>query len=79
MTAGTRGTVTIGGGGRLEVAGYGDGETVVVIQTALTADELLPFTELLAQDASVRSIHVGRRGYGTISSPGKARRKSGPS
>ncbi|WP_181424497.1 alpha/beta fold hydrolase [Georgenia satyanarayanai] len=55
----------------LEVVSYGAGEPVAVIQTALTGDELLPFTELLAQGTGLRAIHVARRGYGTVSGPGK--------
>lgn len=64
------GRVTIADGATIEVAGFGAGEPVVVIQTALTGDELLPLTELLAQHAGLRAVHVGRRGYGTHSSPG---------
>lgn len=67
MTGTARGTVAIADGTELEVSSYGAGEPVVVIQTALTGDELLPLTELLAQDPGLRAIHLGRRGYGTSS------------
>ncbi|WP_454084200.1 alpha/beta fold hydrolase [Georgenia sp. Marseille-Q6866] len=71
MTAGTRGMVTTADGAALEVVSYGTGEPVAVIQTALTGEELLPFTELLAHGTGLRAVHVGRRGYGTVSGPGK--------
>src|SRR5690625_1293675 len=67
MALGARETVTIGDGARLETVGAGAGQPVVVVQTALTADELLPLTEMLAQGTGFRVIHVGRRGYGTSS------------
>lgn len=67
MALGARETVTIADGARLETVGAGAGEPVVVIQTALTADELLPLTELLSRGTGFRAIHLGRRGYGTSS------------
>lgn len=70
MAAGARGTVTVADGAALEVVSYGDGESVVVIQTALTGDELLQFTELLGEAPGLRAIHLGRRGYGTVRGPG---------
>ncbi len=71
MAATARRTVPIADGLELEVTECGAGEPVVVVQTALTGDELLPLTELLAQDTGLHATHLGRRGYGT-SSPGRA-------
>lgn len=71
MAAGARGVVTIADGAPLEVVSYGDGEPVAVIQTALTSDELLPLTELLAQGTGLRAIHIGRRGCGAVSGPSR--------
>lgn len=70
MTSAAHGTATTADGAELEVVGYGEGEPVAVVQTALTGDELLPFTELLAHGTGLRATHVGRRGYG-ISGPGE--------
>lgn len=47
----------------LEVEVMGDGEPVVLIQTALTADELLPLAQRLARSGEYRVIHYHRRGY----------------
>lgn len=49
----------------LEVEGIGNGhgETVVVIQTALNADELRPFAEQTARHGGYQVIHYHRRGY----------------
>lgn len=70
MAATARRTVLIAEGLELEVADVGAGEPVVLIQTALTGDELIPLTELLAQGTGLHATHLGRRGYGT-SSPGR--------
>lgn len=43
--------------------GHGHGEAVVVIQTALNADELRPFAEQTARLGDYRVIHYHRRGY----------------
>ncbi len=48
--------------GHLEVDLLGHGEPVVVIQTALTAEEMLPLAQALAQ-SGYRVIHYRRRGY----------------
>lgn len=50
------------GNTHLEVDLLGHGEPVVVIQTALTADELLPLSQAIAC-AGHRVIHYHRRGY----------------
>ncbi len=47
----------------LEVEVVGDGEPVVVIQTALTADELRPLAEQTARSGGCQVIHYHRRGY----------------
>lgn len=47
----------------LEVEGIGNGETLVVIQTALNADELRSFAEQTARHGGYRVIHYHRRGY----------------
>lgn len=41
----------------------GEGEPVVVIQTALTADELRPLAQQMAHNGKYRVIHYHRRGY----------------
>jgi len=51
-------------GGALEVEVRGDGEPVVLIQTALVADELRPLGDLLLRDGDRRVIGYHRRGYG---------------
>jgi pimeloyl-ACP methyl ester carboxylesterase len=51
------------GDGFLEVELLGEGEPVVVIQTALTADELRPLCEETARRAAYQVIHYHRRGY----------------
>lgn len=50
------------GDAHLEVDLFGDGQPVVVIQTALTAEELLPLARAVSQRGS-RVIHYHRRGY----------------
>lgn len=47
----------------LEVEVMGDGEPVVVVQTALTADELRPLAERTALSGEYQVIHYHRRGY----------------
>ena len=47
----------------LEVEVMGDGEPVVVVQTALTADELRPLAERMALSGGYQVIHYHRRGY----------------
>ena len=47
----------------LETEVMGAGEPVVVIQTALTADELRPLAEQLARTRGYQVIHYHRRGY----------------
>jgi pimeloyl-ACP methyl ester carboxylesterase len=47
----------------LEAEVMGDGEPVVLIQTALTADELRPLAEQMAQSGGYQLIHYHRRGY----------------
>jgi len=41
----------------------GDGEPVVVIQTALTADELRPLAQHMSRSGGYQVIHYHRRGY----------------
>ena len=50
--------------GALEVELRGDGEPVVLIQTALVADELRPLGDLLLRDGDWHVIGYHRRGYG---------------
>jgi pimeloyl-ACP methyl ester carboxylesterase len=57
----TRAVVEVGNT-HLEVDLLGHGEPVVVVQTALNADELLPLSEQIAR-AGHRVIHYHRRGY----------------
>lgn len=47
----------------LEVEVTGNGEPVVVIQTALAADELRPLAQRLAGAGGFRVVHYHRRGY----------------
>jgi pimeloyl-ACP methyl ester carboxylesterase len=51
------------GHGRLEVEITGRGEPVVVIQTALTCDELRPVSQHLTRSGGYRVLHYHRRGY----------------
>lgn len=51
------------GGARLEVEAIGLGEPVVVIQTALCTDELVPLTNELRRHLPCRTITYHRRGY----------------
>ncbi len=51
----------------LETAVAGSGPPVLWIQTALTADELVPAAGLVAATGRYRSIVVHRRGYGASS------------
>lgn len=55
------------GGVALEVSEAGTGEPVVLVQTALTAQELAPLAERLAAADGYRSIVYHRRGYGDSS------------
>lgn len=50
--------------GVLAVADEGVGEPVVLVQTALTADELLPVAEVLRRRGGTRTVRYHRRGYG---------------
>ena len=50
--------------GALEVEVRGNGEPVVLIQTALVADELRPLGDLLLRDGDKQVIGYHRRGYG---------------
>lgn len=55
------------GGISLEVDAVGAGEPVVIIQTALDADELRPLAGQVARLGRHRSLHYHRRGYGRSS------------
>lgn len=48
---------------QVEVEVLGSGEPVVVVQTALTADELRPLAQQIAGRGGYRVIHYHRRGY----------------
>lgn len=48
---------------QLEYEVFGSGAPVVVIQTALTADELRPLAELIARRGGLQVVHYHRRGY----------------
>ena len=60
------------GGVALEVHDEGTGEPVVLVQTALSADELAPLAEHLVERGDYRAIVYHRRGYAN-SSPVKGR------
>src|SRR4051812_9027098 len=47
----------------LEVCDRGTGEPVLLVQTALTADELRPLAEQLLQRGGSRTVLFHRRGY----------------
>ena len=49
--------------GDFEAEVMGDGEPVVVIQTALTADELRPLAQHISRSGGYQVIHYHRRGY----------------
>lgn len=51
------------GRARLEVEVLGEGDPLVVIQTALYADELRPLAAMLAAGGAHRVVHYHRRGY----------------
>ena len=51
------------GGIKLEVHDVGTGDPVVLVQTALTADELAPLAEHLVSRGACRAIVYHRRGY----------------
>ena len=55
------------GGVELGVREYGTGDPVVFVQTALTADELLPLARSLSERGGYRSIVYHRRGYASSS------------
>ncbi len=50
--------------GVLAVADESVGEPVVLVQTALTADELLPVGVVLRRRRGTRTVRYHRRGYG---------------
>lgn len=57
----------------LEVEVTGDGEPVVIIQTALSVDELRPLAQRTAAHGRFRVVHYHRRGYprgGSLPRPG---------
>lgn len=58
--------------GCLEVEVSGGGEPVIVIQTALTSDELRAVSQHIARSGGFRVLHYHRRGYAG-SSPGHGR------
>lgn len=51
------------GDAHLDVEVAGDGEPVIVIQTALNCHELRPLSERLARAGDVQVVHYHRRGY----------------
>jgi pimeloyl-ACP methyl ester carboxylesterase len=55
------------GGIELEVHDVGTGDPVVLVQTALTADELAPLAEHLVARGAYRAIVYHRRGYANTS------------
>jgi pimeloyl-ACP methyl ester carboxylesterase len=55
------------GGIELEVHDVGAGDPVVLVQTALTADELAPLAEHLVARGAYRAIVYHRRGYASSS------------
>lgn len=58
----------------LEAECFGAGAPVVVIQTALTADELLPLAAALGRSGDLQVVHLHRRGYAGSSGRSPARR-----
>lgn len=62
--------VAVDDGVLLEVRDWGSGEPIVFVQTALTADELLPSAQSAALDDGYRKIVYHRRGYAGSSSVG---------
>lgn len=50
-------------GTSVQVEEAGDGTPVVVVQTALTADELRPLTSMLASAGGMHVCHIDRPGY----------------
>lgn len=68
------------GGAELEVDVQGQGEPVVLIQTALTADEFMPVARQRVLREFYRVVVYHRRGYGHSSSaqgPGSIARDAG--
>ncbi len=59
--------------GELEVLDWGSGEPVVFVQTALTADELLPLASQTALAEGYRKLVYHRRGYAGSSPAAGAR------
>ncbi len=60
-------------GAQLDVRDWGAGEPIVFVQTALTADELLPVAQRSALDRGYRKVVYHRRGYGgssAVAGPG---------
>lgn len=51
------------GGTHVEVEEFGEGTPVVVVQTALSADELRPLTTMLGSTGGLHVCHVVRPGY----------------
>lgn len=51
------------GGTHVEVEELGEGTPVVVVQTALSADELRPLTVMLGSTGGLHACHVARPGY----------------
>ena len=65
------------GGVRLEVSDRGAGEPVLLVQTALIADELRPLGDRLLQRSAYRAVLFHRRGYAASDpapGPGSIRR-----
>lgn len=60
----------------LEAECFGAGAPVVVVQTALTADELLPLAAALGRSGDLQVVHLHRRGYAPVLSVGGE--QSGP-
>lgn len=64
-------------GAQLEVLECGSGEPIVFVQTALTADELLPVAQAPALEHGYHKIIYHRRGYAgssAVSGPGSIAR-----
>lgn len=55
--------VPVGDGVQLDVRDWGSGEPVVFVQTALTADELVPLARTSALERGYRKVVYHRRGY----------------
>lgn len=62
--------VPVGDGVQLDVRDWGSGEPIVFVQTALTADELVPLARSSVLERGYRKVVYHRRGYAGSSAVG---------